>query len=144
MKSLGQIPAQLTPEQVIQYCLSDPIKEELEGDPQAGRKKWFVRWTSVLLPDLKIRAEAVEFAAKLLAQRAPRWSYLCYTPYLNRPTPCILSKGTPVAEFLEKKLMPYLNSRGMLLKEGLREEEVLEALRYAAATLGEGSPPGLD
>jgi len=41
-------------------------------------------------------------------------------------------------------LMKYLNTRSLLLDQNLQAAEVTEAVEYAAATLREGSPPGLD
>jgi len=141
---VNNIPAGLTRFEVIRYCLSDAIRAELEGGfIQDARKKWFACWASILLPDPAIRRKAVEEAGQILDRPAARWSYMVYDPHLNQPTPCIRSQGTPLADFLEG-LTEYVNFRSLLENGGPREAEVEEALRYAAATLREGSPPPLD
>ena len=140
---VNDIPAGLTPSEVIMHCLSDAIKTGLEGGFfQDARKKWFVCWVSILLPDPAIRRKAVEIAGQILQRPAARWSYMAYDPQLNQPTPCIRSQGTPLADFLEG-LARYVNLRSLLENEGLLQAEVEEALRYGAATLRQGSPPPL-
>lgn len=140
----NNIPAGLRPFEVIRYCQSDAIKAELEGGFfQDAMRKWFVCWASILLPDALMRRKAVERAGQILDMPAARWSYLTYDPHLNQPTPCIRSQGTPLADFLEG-LTKYVNFRILLNNGGPQEAEVEEALRYAAATLREGSLPPLD
>ena len=141
---VNTLPAGLTPSEVIRCCLSDAIKAELEGGFfQDARRKWFACWTSILLPDPAIRRKAVEIAGQILQRPAARWSYMAFDPQLNQPTPCLRSQGTPLADFLEG-LTKYVNFRSLLKDRGPLEAEVEEALRYAAATLREGSPPPLD
>jgi len=138
------LPAGLRPLEVIRYCLSDSIKAELDGGFfQDARRKWFVCWASILLPDPVIRRKAVEIAGRVLNRPATRWSYLANDPHLNQPTPCMRSQGTPLADFLER-LTKYVDYRSLLQNGGLQQAEVEEALRYAAAILREGSLPPLD
>ncbi len=140
---VGTIPAGLTPDEVIKSCLTSSIKKELVSNPRDARRKWFACWTSILLPDIGVRRDAAECAQKLLNVRGRRWDYLTNSAYENRPTPCLRSNNVSVADFLER-LPRYLNAHALLDGERLREVEVAEALKYAAATLREGSPPGLD
>ena len=92
VKRVNNIPAGLPPFEVIRYCQSDAIKTDLEGGfSQDARRKWFVCWASILLPDPSIRRKAVELAGQILDRPAARWSYMAYDPHLNQPTPCIRS-----------------------------------------------------
>jgi hypothetical protein len=140
---LGNIPDGLTPDEVVRLCKTTSIERELENIPRDARRKWFACWTSVLLPDSGVRRDAVVYAGKLLKVRGGRWDYLTNTAYLNRPTPCLRSNNLPLPDLLEK-LTHYLNMRVLVAVERIGEVEVTEALKYAAATLREGSPPGLD
>jgi hypothetical protein len=140
---LGNIPDGLTPDEVIRLCKTTSIERELESIPRDARRKWFACWTSVLLPDSGVRRDAVVYAGKLLKVRCRRWDYLTNAAYLNRPTPCLRSNNLPLPDLLEK-LTYYLNTRALMAAERIGEVEVTEALKYAAATLREGSPPGLD
>jgi hypothetical protein len=140
---VGTIPAGLTPDEVIKSCMTPSIKKELVSNPRGARRKWFACWTSILLPDIGVRRDAAECAQKLLNVRGRRWDHLTNSAYENRPTPCLRSNNLSVADFLER-LPQYLNPPALWDGERLREVEVAEALKYAAATLREGSPPGLD
>jgi len=42
---------------------------------------------------------------------------MAYDPHLNQPTPCILSQGTPLADFLEG-LTKYVDFRSLLENGG--------------------------
>ena len=138
----GQIPAGLTPEEVIKHCLSNSIKEGLESDTQNARRKWFARWASVLLPDPKMRGAAAETAKELLKEPTPRWLAITYDPRLNHPTCCIRSTGQEVVDVLDT-LAEVLCGRPPLGGTQASREDMAEAVRYAAATLREGSPPPL-
>ncbi len=71
------------------------------------------------LPDPAIRRKAVETAGQIVDRPVARWSYLAKDPYLNQPTPCMRSQGTPLADFLEG-LTKYMNFGSLLVNRGYK------------------------
>jgi hypothetical protein len=142
VKEVGGISPSLPPEEVIESCKTDQIEQDLESDRKKAVRKRFARWASILLSDFGKRVKALEGAEELLKERSSPWGSIGYDPALKRPTRCIRSTRQKLEDFFDAlaKDFPAKVLFGQFL---LRRDEVEEALRYAAATFREGSPPPL-
>ena len=152
---VGDIPVGVGAEEVINLCQPPRMDEPIMHNDLNWRFKWFARWSSVLLPDPKIRSAAIELAGRSLVPPPRKWPLIYIDPKKKQPTVHLRSKSMAVADVLEKletplleviKVLPGYMPRGTPLPEYilLNPSEVEEVLRYAAATVREGRRPSED
>lgn len=88
------IPAGVDANELINLCQLPPMDEKIMLNDLNWRFKWFARWSSVLLPDPKIRSAAIELAGRSLVPLS--WPKFCATAS-EREKPPFIPQQIPVS-----------------------------------------------
>jgi hypothetical protein len=149
----GGIPIGGGAKEVINLCRPPRMEGTVMLNDVNWRFKWFAWWSFVVLPDPRIRSQAVGLVGKLLFPLPPKWGRIYIDTKTKQPTVHLPSEEMAVADYLEKLVTPLLdviNILPALMYQGktplpesikLNPNAAVEVLRYAAATVREGRWP---